>query len=232
MSKASEVYVNVMFGVSTLLLAVATTFVVTGGRRHPPPHPPGQFSHRSVTDWREVAQVGHRVGPVGAPVTIVEFGDYQCPFCAKFAAVLDSVSQRHPNDVAIVYRHLPLPMHAHARVLALAAECADAQGYFAPFQRLLYANQDSVGTIGWEGVAIKQPGLNRALLSKCVRDSTYLGRIEADVAAAKKLKATGTPTVLINDVLVPGSLTTKQLDSLVVSETVAASRAARGGSSQ
>lgn len=81
----------------------------------------------AVRDWRSYVGGNERIGPADAPVTIVEFSDFQCPFCRRFALVVDSVEARHPNDVQVVFRNFPIAaIHPFARPAALA--CTDTFG--------------------------------------------------------------------------------------------------------
>jgi hypothetical protein len=82
----------------------------------------------TVRDWQAYGDGRHRVGLEEAVVTIVEFSDFQCPFCRVAAGKLDSLRDEYPRDVAVVYRHFPVPQHRHAVAAAQASECAGAQG--------------------------------------------------------------------------------------------------------
>src|SRR2546425_393177 len=85
-------------------------------------------------------------GPADAKVTVVEFSDFQCPFCQRAKPVLDEIATRHPNDVKIVYRHLPLDsLHPRARASAEAAACAAEGNKFWEFHDRLFANQRALG---------------------------------------------------------------------------------------
>jgi protein-disulfide isomerase len=79
-----------------------------------------------LKDWRETLQQGIRVGPAGAPVQIVEFADFQCPYCARFEKRLTEIRRRHGDKVAVTFVHSPLASHDQAERAARAVECAHA----------------------------------------------------------------------------------------------------------
>src|SRR5690606_14908791 len=84
------------------------------------------------------------IGPSSAPVTIVEFSDFQCPFCSRAQPTLLELQKRYPSDVRIVFRHLPLDFHNQAFDAAVAAEAAHEQGRFDTYHRLLFENQKAL----------------------------------------------------------------------------------------
>ena len=101
---------------------------------------------RMVKDWQQYALAGHRMGSASAPVTIVEFADFECPACRRFVTkALDPVRREFPDQVSVVFRHWPLTYHHFAYPAARAAECAGAQGRFEAFYNSLYKSQDSLG---------------------------------------------------------------------------------------
>ena len=151
-----------------------------------------------VEGWSQLAQAGSRIGPETAVVQIVEFGDFQCPFCKKFHEDLLTVMADRPGTVSLAYLHFPLSYHQHAVPAARAAECAGEQGRFAEMAALLFAEQDSIGLRSWQGFADGAAVGNRARFTTCLDDGSTENRLAADLSAARKLEVGGTPTVLIN----------------------------------
>src|SRR5208282_3251154 len=101
-----------------------------------------------------VAATGPSRGKSGAAVTIVEFADYQCPYCRQAEATLRTIMSKHANDVRLVFRNLPIPsLHAHATAAALAAVCADQQGKFWPMHDALFADPSALGDDGLKSTA-------------------------------------------------------------------------------
>lgn len=152
-----------------------------------------------IKDWRTYANTGHRVGPANAPVTLVEFVDYQCPACAVFARTLRSAQAAHPNDLRIVFRHWPLAIHPMAPSLARSAECADRQGVFERFHNLVFQVHDSLQQLTVTDLARRAGAADTVAFKSCFSDSVGVNRIDQDVAAAKRLGGRGTPTILLNN---------------------------------
>ena len=191
--------------------------------------PTRRRSHRAppeeVSDWRRYASAGHRIGSRSATVVITEFSDFQCPFCRRLHLVLNVIRARHPEDVAIVYRHFPLP-HAHhyARAAALAAECAAAQGRFESYHDALYQHQRALGRLPWTQYALLAGVRDTLSFDRCVRDSIYARVLQADVDAARELNVTRTPTVLVNGWRMHEALTPTTLERLIDSELARSAR--------
>lgn len=169
---------------------------------------------RQVPGWLEYANEGNRIGPDNAAVTIIEFGDYECPFCQRVAPILQSVVEAHPGDVALVYRHLPLSYHRQAYPAARLAECAADQTWFAPVHQRLYELTD-LSTLSPRAVgeAAGVPDLPRFL--SCAADTAKVDRIEQDVAAARRLDVRSTPTILVNGLQLASLPDSAQLFELV-----------------
>ena len=137
-------------------------------------------------------------GPASAPVTIVEFADYQCPFCVRAEAILHAVEQAHPGDVRLVFKNLPLPFHDHARLMAKAAVAADAQGHFWEMHdKLFIVSGGNVDRTVLDGVA-RDVGLDVARFDRDMDDPALDAKVDADDADAKALGVKGTPTFFVN----------------------------------
>jgi protein-disulfide isomerase len=97
------------------------------------------------------------MGPLDAPVIVMEFMDFECPFCAAWAARVDSLVQEFPDKVRVVLHHFPLTgIHPQAMQAAIAAECADRQGAFPAFQRIVFGQQSVLGIKPWIDFAQKR----------------------------------------------------------------------------
>lgn len=165
----------------------------------------------AVSGGREYAAVGHRRGPEGAPVSIVLFSDFECGYCARFAESLDRIRAEHPADIAVLYRHFPLPSHAHAVDAARASECAAAQGRFEPFHDALFAAQGSIGDVRWADFATQAGVPDLASFGRCMASAEASAAVERDTEAGERLGITGTPSFLINDRLFVGAMPLDQL---------------------
>jgi protein-disulfide isomerase len=151
--------------------------------------------------WPALVASGHRSGPADAPVVIVEFADFECPFCRVYAIeTLPTLRAEFPTQVAVVYRHYPLEYHRFAIPSAVAADCAARQGRFDAMHDLLYEKQDSIGLLAWDEVARRSGVSDLTAWETCRADPSVRESIEADRELAKRIGATGTPTVVVNGI--------------------------------
>lgn len=151
-------------------------------------------------EWAELIREGHSIGPSDAPLTVVEFGDFECPSCRWYAHnVLDSLRARYPHAVRVVYRHLPLTaIHRFAYPAARAAECAAEQGRFAMFHDALFAKADSLGLKGFDSFARETGVADLDAFTACNAKSAPVANIERDRQVAAALGISATPTVIVN----------------------------------
>jgi Na+/H+ antiporter NhaA len=139
----------------------------------------------------------HIRGPVGAPVTVVEYGDFECPYCGMAEPVVRELLSEF-GDVRYVWRHLPLiDVHPHAQMAALAAEAAADQGAFWEMHDLLLAHQDALRPDDLIGYA-EQLGLDIERFTDTLREHAGSARIAEDVDSADLSGVSGTPTFFIN----------------------------------
>jgi protein-disulfide isomerase len=153
------------------------------------------------TDTTRVFQVPIDQSPVlgdaSAPVTIVEFSDYQCPFCGRAHQTVEALLQAYGAKIRLVMKQAPLPMHTHARAAALAALAAAPQGQFWPMHRALFANQGQLDDTGLEGLA-EAAHLDVTRWRADMAAPTTVALLEKDQALGKELGVSGTPTFFIN----------------------------------
>jgi len=166
----------------------------------------------------DVAADGPSKGPADAGVTIIEFSDFQCPFCSRALPVLNELMTRYPTQVRVVYRHMPLDrIHPRARAAAEAAACADDQDRFWAFHDLLFANSKTLGDEDLKRFA-GEAGLDVAAWEQCVSDGKYKAKVEADIEAARSIGVTGTPAFVINGVLFTGARPVEEFVPLIEAE--------------
>ncbi len=147
------------------------------------------------------------LGNARAPVTIIEFSDFQCPFCGKFFKdTLPPLKQEYitTGKVKLVYRDFPLDIHPEAQPAALAAECAHEQNKYWEYHDQLFKNQDSLSTSNYKKWA-QQLGLNSALFNNCFDTKKYQQEIRKDMADGSKYGVTGTPAFFINGKMINGA---------------------------
>ena len=155
-----------------------------------------------VDDWARVSAAGHRIGPHDAPVTIVEFSDFECPFCARFATeTFPALQARFPGQVALLYRHWPLPNHRMAYPAARAAECAAAQDRFQALHDVLFAQRESLQERPLADFARDAGVPDLPSFERCIEETGSVAAIERDIAEARRIGGRGTPTLVINGML-------------------------------
>jgi protein-disulfide isomerase len=143
-------------------------------------------------------------GNTNAPVTMVEFSDFQCPFCFRFAPVLNQVASKYGDKVRIVYRQYPLTsIHPFAFKAAEASLCAHEQGKFWEMHDALFADQNKLGVADMKQTAGRL-GLDRKEFDKCLDTGRFTEQVQKDMAEGTRLGITGTPAVFVNGVEVPG----------------------------
>jgi Na+/H+ antiporter NhaA len=141
----------------------------------------------------------HIRGPAGAPLTLVEYGDFECPFCGRATGVVRELRERFGDELRYVFRHLPLAdVHPHAELAARAAEVAGAHGAFWPFHDLLFDHQDALEVDDLFSYAAAV-GLDPEAFARELDDARHAARVRADVASADAGGAQGTPTFFIGD---------------------------------
>jgi protein-disulfide isomerase len=147
----------------------------------------------------------HVLGPADAPVTLVEYGDYECPYCAAAAPVLRQLVDECDGRVRLVFRHFPVAdRHPFALTAALAAEAAGAQGAFWPMHDLLFRKQDRLTDSALRAYA-EALGLDGdRVVGEPAQE--YGDRVEADFAAGLAAGVEGTPTLFIDGVRYTGRM--------------------------
>jgi protein-disulfide isomerase len=145
-----------------------------------------------------------RRGPEKAKVEVVEFSDFQCPFCSRVNSTLNQITEEYGDDVAIVFKHLPLAMHSKAPAAHAASEAAHRQGKFWEMHDLLFANQRTLSPQKYEEWA-QQIGLDMERFRKDAASPAVKRKVDADAAEAKRLGVTGTPGFFVNGRFVSGA---------------------------
>jgi protein-disulfide isomerase len=148
-----------------------------------------------------VNAIDHRLGPDHAPVTLVEYGDFECPNCKQAAPVVKWLLDRFPNQVRFAFRHFPLEgVHPHALHAAQAAEAAGAQGKFWEMHDLLFEKQTHLDMHHLRSYA-EQLQLDTVRFAAEMDDEIYLQRVREHIDGANRSGVRGTPTFFINGVL-------------------------------
>jgi protein-disulfide isomerase len=165
-----------------------------------------------------------------APVTLIEYGDYECPYCRSVAGAIGDVLSRSDGSLRFVFRHLPLSdVHPNATLAAEAAEAAGAQGKFWPMHDLLLERQDHLqlpDLLRYAG----ELGLDIAAFESDLSSGRFASRVARDASSADEAGATGTPTFYINGRRYVGPYDAASLElALDSAQKEAASRHGTGG---
>lgn len=162
-----------------------------------------------------VSEIGQMQGNPEAPVTIVEFSDFQCSFCSSFHPTVKQILEDYSDKVRWVYKHFPLDQtHFQARPAAEASECAAEQGKFWEFAEGLFKNQSKLGKDFYSELALAI-GLNTNQFENCLSSRKYKDKVEADYQEGIKAGVRGTPASFVNGELVSGAVPYETLKAAV-----------------
>jgi protein-disulfide isomerase len=165
------------------------------------PQGPGQMFATFEEELKNPKKVEIGSSPVkgsrNAPVTIVEFSDFQCPYCSRVGPTLDTLLKKYEGKIKLVFKHQPLPNHPNAKPAAVASMAAHKQGKFWEMHDMLFANQQQLDKESLVGFA-KKLGLNEARFKKDMEDPQILKQVEEEGMWASQNGLGGTPVFLIN----------------------------------
>jgi protein-disulfide isomerase len=147
----------------------------------------------------------HSRGPENAALTVVEYGDYQCPYCGQAYVIVEKLARTFESSLRLVFRNLPLAdMHPHAQAAAEMAEAVALQGKFWPMHDILYENQKSLDDDALRAYA-KNVGADLTQVEEALASGVPRARVEADLEGAIRSGANGTPTFFVNGARYDGS---------------------------
>lgn len=161
----------------------------------------------------------YSLGPVDAKVKIIVFSDYACPYCQQAAPLMQNLTKKYGDKIRLTFRDYPL--HDNSIDLALAGNCAGAQGKFWEMNDLLFKNQDDIGATQGDALKTKLKALAATLnldienFQKCLQEKTYLYRLNDDFADAELLGLSGTPTWFINRYKITGFYPEENFTNLI-----------------
>jgi protein-disulfide isomerase len=150
------------------------------------------------------AAKGAARGPATAPIQIIEFSDFQCPYCQRANPAIAQVLKVYGDRIHFVYRHFPLPNHPNAQPAAEASECAAEQGQFWAYHDKLFANPSRLGPADLKQHAADL-GLDRQKFDACVDTRKYKAQVDADAEAGQQAGVNGTPAFFINGRVLTGA---------------------------
>jgi protein-disulfide isomerase len=176
-----------------------------------------------VTDHLEQPRVqvaandAPRIGTAAAPIQIVEFSDFQCPYCTRGRDTVKQVVAKYGDKVSVAFRHFPLPFHAEAHKAAQAAECAREKGKFWEYHDALFDHQQALGAADLVRHA-KDIGLEGKPFEECLNSARHAARVDADIADGKAAGMSGTPGFYVNGIVLQGALPLEEFSRIIDKE--------------
>ncbi len=179
--------------------------------------PPGKF-----IALPEISEGSIVIGPNDAKVKLIEFSDFQCPYCKAFQInTVHKILEEYEDKVQLVFKNLPLDFHPQATQAAEAAYCAHEQGKFVEYSKKLFEAQDEWGKIQdnklFKAYALRL-GLNSSDFNKCLDEKRYQSRVEAEKAEASKFGISGTPAIFINNNFKSGAIDFEEIKKIIDEE--------------
>jgi len=168
-------------------------------------------------DRVQVEAKGPAMGPADAKVTIVEFSDFQCPFCSRAKEVVDKVMADYKGKVRLVFRDYPLPFHDKATKAAEAGQCANEQKKFWEMHDYMFANQDGLAVEQLKAGA-KSKGLDAKQFDACLDSGKFASNVQEDLKAGQALGVEGTPHFFINGRVLSGAQPYEKFKEVIDSE--------------
>jgi len=167
----------------------------------------------------KLATEGHPTkGPAAAPITIVEFSDFECPYCGGLFPTLKQVEKNYQDKIRIVYRQFPLTqIHPNAQKAAEASLCANEQNQFWAMHDAMFSEQNALGVEALKQKAAKL-SLNTTTFNTCLDTGKYAAAIRADIAEGVKVGVSGTPALFINGRFLNGNQPYEEIQKLIDDE--------------
>lgn len=188
---------KILAGIGLLTIAILAGSVVLLSKSSAPSLPSQKADEKLL-----VRESSNKLGSPSAKVTLVEFGDYQCPACGQAHPVIKAITDNYKGKILLVFRDFPLSMHSNAEVAAEAAEAAGAQGKYWQMHDLLYENQDkwakSSRPLDIFASFAKDIGLDGDKFKKDVEESKFSNKISEDLSDGNALGVNATPTLFLN----------------------------------
>lgn len=162
-------------------------------------------------------------GPKDAPITIVEFSDFECPYCSKAIGVVDEVVKKYEGKVKLVFRDFPLDFHQNAKGAAMAAQCANEKGKFWEMHDAMFKDQSKLDNASLVATA-KGLGLDEASFQECLSSNRFMKEVEKDMEDGKRAGVTGTPAFFVNGVMIEGAQPLEEFSKVIDAELARAGK--------
>lgn len=162
-------------------------------------------------------------GPVDAPILLVEFSDFQCPFCQRATGTLAELVDRYEDQIQLVYKDYPLAVHPEAFKAAEAGNCAHEQGMFWELHDKMFVSQDALDVPSLNSYA-SELGLDATAFSTCLDEGRYTQRVQRDLQLGQLYGVSSTPTVFINGRPIMGAAPIETFEQIIREELAASER--------
>ncbi len=168
-----------------------------------------------------VSEADHVIGPEDARLTILEFSDFECPYCQMITPLLTEFQAMYPDEVRMVYRHFPLSYHEKAQISAQATEAAGMQGKFWEMLDAIYLNSAEWGELSleaytdWLNTKATELDLDVTLFNQDIESDAVIQKVADDVTSGRQANITGTPTVYLNGSLYSGQRSIEILSAIL-----------------
>ncbi len=167
--------------------------------------PPSKKPQEEIkTAFFEITKNDHIIGNFAAPVTLVVFSDFQCPYCSRSKDTMDEILKNYKDKVRIVFKHYPLSFHQNAQKAAETSECASEQGKFWEMHDKLFANQETLSVDNfkkWAG----ELKLDNKKFDTCLDSGKYSEKVKKDLVEGQSKGVDGTPATFVNGKLISGA---------------------------
>lgn len=156
---------------------------------------------------RDIEKEDHILGDINAPVQLIIYNDFDCPFFAKLNDTIDQAKQEFGDKIVIAFRHFPQSIHSYAMLSALASECAAEQdSFWQMHDRLLADNKENKMSVEQFKQDAEEIGLNTKKFNQCLEEEKYIDKIYEQMSEGKEAGAIGTPTIFVNGEQLAGAL--------------------------
>ena len=177
-----------------------------------------QVAYRLEPPRTQVAADGPSMGPANAPVTIVEFSDFECPFCSRIVPTMNQDKEQYGDKVRIVFRQFPLNIHPNAPKAAEASLCANVQGKFWEMHDAMFADQRNLGVPSLKTMAAGIEGIDAEAFNQCLDSGQFAEQVQADLQAGMQAGVSGTPAMFVNGIPVSGAVPFEQISQIIDQE--------------
>lgn len=204
--------VRIFLPVFVVISVIATLFEQKIIADHVSDEPPQEIV--TVDEQQLHCEASPTLGPENAPIRIVEFSDFECPYCSRLAATMQEIEEAYSGQVQIMFRQYPLSFHPHADGAARAAVCAHEQGKFWEYHDELFSHQRDLTPENLLRLG-SNIGLDTGALEACMESSFARNQVDADQAAGEEIGVTGTPYFFINGTMYAGAYPFEAISELI-----------------